>query len=55
MKITSLTTLSFLLCFNCFSQSDTIIKKQVKGFLFLTNYNYQKRYLQIFINRFNEV
>lgn len=31
----------FLFCSYCFGQTDTLIKKQQKGFLFLTNYNYQ--------------
>ena len=31
----------FLFCSYCYGQTDTLIKKHQKGFLFLTNHNYQ--------------
>ena len=40
-KIIIFNTAFFFCCCCCFAQADTLIMKQQKGFLFLTNYNYQ--------------
>lgn len=41
MKYSPLIVLTLFWCFDCFSQSDTATRRQVKGFLFLADYNYQ--------------
>ena len=39
MRNKVLVTILFLTCLNAFSQKDTVIGKNQKGFLFLTGYN----------------